>query len=251
MVVSRALGDAILATSGLGKRFGETAALVDVSIALHGPRLVAILGPNGAGKTTLLDLVEGLEAPTSGSVTLFGAPIDAGRYPRGRVGVVMQREFVLDGIDVADYADLFAAIYAREDGRRRIVERAGLVGRERMRVARLSGGEAQRLFIAAASVHDPELLLLDEPTSELDPESKERVGELLRSLAKRALVVMTTHDLDEAERIADEVLFLFEGRVRAFGTKDDLLRSVGPGATMRDAFFRLCGTTIARGGAAL
>jgi ABC-2 type transport system ATP-binding protein len=244
-------GGAILETKGLGKRFGETIALADVSLALSGPRLVAILGPNGAGKTTLLDLLEGLEVPTAGTVTLFGSAIDPARYPRRRVGVVMQREFVLDGIDVADYADLFAAIYAQKDGRKRILERAGLASRERVSVARLSGGEAQRLFIAAASVHDPELLLLDEPTSELDPESKERVGVLLRELAARSLLVMTTHDLDEAERIADEVLFLFEGRVRAFGTKADLLRSVGPDATMRDAFFELCGTTIARGGSAL
>ncbi len=245
------MGETIVATTGLGKRFGETTALADVSIALRGPRLVAILGPNGAGKTTLLDLLEGLEPPTSGSVSLFGSAIGPGNYPRKRVGVVMQREFVLDGIDVADYADLFAAIYAQADGRKRILERAGLAGRERTPVARLSGGEAQRLFIAAASVHDPELLLLDEPTSELDPESKERVGELGRALAERALLVMTTHDLDEAERIADEVLFLFDGRVRAFGTKKDLLESVGPDATMRDAFFKLCGTTIARGGGAL
>ncbi len=216
-----------------------------------GAGLTGIIGPNGAGKTTLLDLLEGLESPTSGSVELFGRAVDPASYPRRRVGVVMQREFVLDGIDVADSADLFAAIYTRADGRKRILERAGLAGRERTPVARLSGGEAQRLFIAAASVHDPELLLLDEPTSELDPESKERVGVLLRSLAERALVVMTTHDLDEAERIADEVLFLFDGRVRAFGSKEDLLRSVGPEATMRDAFFKLCGTTIARGGAAL
>jgi ABC-2 type transport system ATP-binding protein len=245
------VGETIIATNGLGKRFGETIALADVTIALRGPRLVAVLGPNGAGKTTLLDLLEGLESPSAGSVELFGRAIDLATYPRARVGVVMQREFVLDGIDVADYADLFAAIYACEGGRKRILERAALTGRERTPVARLSGGEAQRLFIAAASVHDPELLLLDEPTGELDPESKERVGVLLRSLAERALVVMTTHDLDEAERIADEVLFLFEGRVRAFGTKDDLLRSVGPDATMRDAFFKLCGTTIARGGSAL
>ncbi len=245
------MGETIVATTGLGKRFGETTALADVNIALRGPRLVAILGPNGAGKTTLLDLLEGLESPTSGSVELFGRAVDPASYPRRRVGVVMQREFVLDGVRVGDYADLFASIYGVADGRARIVERARLGGKERTSVASLSGGEAQRLFIAAASVHDPDILLLDEPTGELDPESKERVGELLCGLASRALLLMTTHDLDEAERIADEVLFLFEGRVRGYGTKDDLLRSVGPDATMRDAFFKLCGTTIARGGSAL
>jgi len=242
---------ATIETTGLTKQFGEKTALSDVSIALSGPRLVAVLGPNGAGKTTLLDLLEGLEEPTSGRVSLFGNALAPGKYPRGRVGVVMQKEFVLDGVRVGDYADLFSAIYKQSDGRKRILDRAGLAGRESTSVAKLSGGEAQRLFIAAAAVHDPELLLLDEPTSELDPESKERVGGLLRKLAEKSLLVMTTHDLDEAERIADEVLFLFEGRVRAFGTKSDLLSSVGPEATLRDAFFKLCGTTIARGGSAL
>jgi ABC-2 type transport system ATP-binding protein len=242
---------ASIETRALTKRFGDTTALSEVSIALGGPRLVAVLGPNGAGKTTLLDLLEGLEAPTSGSVSLFGEPLELGKYPRRRVGVVMQREFVLDGVRVGDYADLFAAIYGVEGGAAKITERARLAGKERVSVASLSGGEAQRLFIASASVHDPEIFLLDEPTGQLDPESKERVGALLTSLAKRSLLLMTTHDLDEAERIADEVLFLFEGRVRAYGTKEDLLRSVGPEATMRDAFFKLCGTTIARGGSAL
>src|SRR5206468_1747780 len=108
-------------------------------------------------------------------------------------------------------------------GDKKILERSRLGSRASVSVDRLSGGEAQRLFIAAASVHDPEILLLDEPTGELDPASKEEIGVLLRALAGKALVLMTTHDLDEAERIADEVLFLFEGRVRAHGTKEDLL----------------------------
>jgi ABC-2 type transport system ATP-binding protein len=243
--------EARLATKALTKTFGDVTALADVSIELGGHRLVAVLGPNGAGKTTLLDLLEGLTEPTSGTVSLFGEPIAPERYPRRRVGVVMQREFVMDGVRVADYADLFAAIFGVAGGRRRIVERAKLEGREHVSVDRLSGGEAQRLFIAAASVHDPEILLLDEPTGELDPASKENVGELLRALASRALVVMTTHDLDEAERIADEVLFLYEGRVRAYGTKDKLLAEVGREASLRDAFFHFCGATIARGGSAI
>lgn len=236
-------------------RFGDVVALENVSLTLEGPRLVVVLGPNGAGKTTLLDLIEGLTEPTSGTIKLFDAKVTPNDYPRRRIGVVMQREFVLDGITVRDYADLFAAIYAEKDGTQRILERAQLEGRARVEVERISGGEAQRLFIAAASVHDPEILLLDEPTSELDPGNKEGVGELLRALAKKALVVMTTHDLDEAERLADDVLFLFDGRVRAHDAIDVLLREVSKGkaeeATLRDAFFHYCGRTISRGGESL
>jgi ABC-2 type transport system ATP-binding protein len=243
--------DPIVEIRGVTKRFGDVVALDDVTLVLSGPRLVAVLGPNGAGKTTLLDLACGLSEPTAGSIRLFGQEIGQDDYPRRRVGVVMPREFVFDGVNVGDYADLFASIYGTKDGRARIVSRARLEGRERVSVERLSGGEAQRLFIAAASVHDPELLLLDEPTGELDPENKLRVGELLEELAERALVVMTTHDLDEAERLADEVLFLFDGRVRAHGTKASLLRETSGEATLRDAFFRFCGTTISRKGEAL
>lgn len=241
----------ILDVRGVSKRFGDVVALHDVTLALAGERLVAVLGPNGAGKTTLLDLVSGLAEPTTGSVRLFGRHVRPADYPRRRVGVVMQREFVLDGVRVRDYADLFAAIYREPDGAARIVARAGLRGRERVSVERLSGGEAQRLFIAAASVHEPELLLLDEPTAELDPENKAAVGELLRELARRSLVVMTTHDLDEADRLADDVLFLVDGGVRAHGTRASLLREVGPDATLRDAFFRFCGKAMSRAGEAV
>jgi ABC-2 type transport system ATP-binding protein len=245
-------GETVLELSGVTMRFGDVVALDDVSLSLSGPKLVCVLGPNGAGKTTLLDLALGLAQPSSGSITLFGKSLEpAGEYPRKRVGVVMQREFILDGVRVGDYADLFAAIYGVDGGSARIVQRAGLEGREKASVERLSGGEAQRLFIAAAAVHDPELLFLDEPTSQLDPESKLRVGAMLAEFAEKALVVMTTHDLDEAERLASDVLFLFDGRVRAHDSKAALLKDVEPGGTLRNAFFRLCGRTMSRGGETL
>lgn len=233
----------------MGKRFGDVVALDDVSFTLRGPRLVCVLGPNGAGKTTLLDLLEGLSEPSSGTVRLFGNDVTLGTYPRTRVGVVMQREFVMDAVSVGDYADLFAAIYRVDDGKARILERARLRERSAVSVERLSGGEAQRLFIAAASVHDPELLLLDEPTGALDPENKRTVGGLLRDLAKTSLVVMTTHDLDEASELADELLFLFDGKLRAQGTKAALLSQVEK-PNLREAFFALCGSTISSRGEA-
>ena len=230
------------------KRFDDVVALDDVSFSLSGPKLVVVLGPNGAGKTTLLDLVEGLTEPTSGRVSLFGKDVAGGDYPRTRVGVVMQREFVLDGVTASDYADLFAAIYGVDGGRERILARAELTKRAKISVDRLSGGEAQRLFVAAASVHDPEVLFLDEPTSELDPDNKRRLGEHLRRFAEKALVIMTTHDLDEAERLADEVVFLFDGKLRAHGSKKDV---IGERATLREAFFHYCGGTVSRSGEAL
>ncbi|MFO0734871.1 MAG: ABC transporter ATP-binding protein [Labilithrix sp.] len=236
-----------IAVAGVSQRFGDVTALDDVTFTLTGPKLVVILGPNGAGKTTLLDLIEGLAEPTAGRVSLFGDPVRPEAYPRRKIGVVMQKEFVLDGVTVGDYAELFASIYEVDGGRARILERAELAGRAPVSVDRLSGGEAQRLFIAAASVHDPEILFLDEPTSELDPENKRRIGEVLRRQAERALVVMTTHDLTEADLLADEVMFLLDGKLRAHGPKSEV---VGAHDSLSAAFFHYCGRTLSRSGEA-
>ncbi len=239
---------ATLEVSGLVKRFGDVLALSDVTLALSGPKLVCVLGPNGAGKTTLIDLALGLTEPSAGEVRLFGAKVNERDYPRRRVGVVMQREFVLDGMRVVDYADLFAAIYGGEGATERILRRARLEDRGRTFVDKLSGGEAARLFIAAASVHEPEVLFLDEPTGPLDPENKIAVGELLCELSRSSLLMMTTHDLEEAERLADEVVFLEGGRLRAHGSKDALVRGLGADATLRDAYFHFTSRALSSAG---
>jgi ABC-2 type transport system ATP-binding protein len=241
----------ILAAQGLGKRFGETVALADVSFVVEGPGLVGVLGPNGAGKTTLLDILEGLSAPTSGGFRLFGTePVP---YPRRRVGVVMQKEAQIERITAREYAELFAAIYRIESGPDPILARARLEARARVPVSRLSGGEAARLFIATAVAHDPALVFLDEPTAPLDPENKRIVGEMLRELAHKRTLFMTTHDLREADALCDRLLFLVDGRVRASGSRDELVAAVPPeerrGLGVEDAFFHFCAIGI-RGGEA-
>jgi ABC-2 type transport system ATP-binding protein len=165
----------------------------------------------------------------------------------------MQREFVLEGVTVGEYAELFAAIYGVRDGRAKVVAQARLSGREAQPVARLSGGEAQRLFIAASSVHGPELLFLDEPTSQLDPESKRDLGVLIRELGRTSTVLMTTHDLREADSVCDHALFLVQGQVKAQGPRQALLDAVpvAQRATggLEDAFFHFCAQRITATGA--
>lgn len=224
----------VLAAERLTKRFGQTAALVDVSFAVHGPGVVGVLGPNGAGKTTLLDILEGLVEPSSGGFRLFGAA--AKPYPRRRVGVVLQNEAKPERVTTREYADLFAAIHRVRDGAQRILERARLVDRAGVPLVRLSGGEAARLFIATALVHEPELLFLDEPTAHLDPESKKAIGAQLREIGERCTIVMTTHDLAEAEALCDRLLFLVDGEIRASGTREELLGD----RTMEETFFHHC-----------
>ncbi len=239
----------VLAADGLGKRFGDIVALEGVSFAMSGPGLLGVLGPNGAGKTTLLDLLEGLAPPTTGGFRLFGQP--PAPYPRRRVGVVMQAEARLERCTTREYAELFAAIQGVRDGAARILEQARLTDRARVPVARLSGGEAARLFIATAVVHDPELVFLDEPTAALDPESKRATGELMRELAARRTVVLTTHDLREADAVCTHLLFLVQGRVRAFGPREALVGAVPAerrrGLPVEDAFFHFCALHLVDG----
>jgi ABC-2 type transport system ATP-binding protein len=242
----------VVAADALGRRYGPVEALAGVTFSIKGPQVVGVLGPNGAGKTTLLEILEGISAPTAGSFRLFGAPHTVASYPRRRVGVVMQREFVLDRITVRDYAELFASIHGVRGGDEQILSAAALGARAKVPVERLSGGEAQRLFIAAAVVHGPDLLFLDEPTAHLDPENKARIGDLIREMGRSRTVVLTTHDLREADAVCDHVLFLVAGRVRAAGPRADLVAAVPPeerrGVGLEDAFFHFCAARINAGG---
>jgi ABC-2 type transport system ATP-binding protein len=164
------------------------------------------------------------------------------------VGVVLQRELVLDRITVRDYADLFAGIQGVRGGSDRILTMADLTGRAKQPVERLSGGEAQRLFIAAAIVHDPALIFLDEPTAHLDPENKARIGALVRELGETRTVVVTTHDLREADAICDHVMFLVGGRIEAQGPRAELKAAVPAGERrgqgLEDAFFHFCSARL-------
>ena len=243
----------VLGGEHLAKSFGATHALSDVSFSLKGPQVIGVLGPNGAGKTTLLEILEGLSSPTSGTARIFGAPLARKTYPRRRVGVVMQREFALDQITVGEYAELFAAIYAVKQGRSAILGRADLNAREGTPLDKLSGGEAQRLFLAAAVVHAPDLVFLDEPTAQLDPESKAKLDEDIRAMGRERTVVITTHDLREADAVCDYVLFLVDGRIKAEGARADLIAAV-PEASRRgqgieDAFFHFCAARLTAHGA--
>jgi len=230
-----------VAAEKLTRRFGEVVALDEVSFVLPGPQVVGILGPNGAGKSTLLDLLEGLDTPTSGTVRVLGGPVHP--YPRSRVGVVLQRECTLDGVTVSEWVELFASIAGATATA--ILAEAGLEARANVPMQRLSGGEAQRLHLAVAVAHEPELLFLDEPTAHLDPDDKRRLGERVRAQGRSRTIVLSTHDMREAEALCDHLLFLDRGRVRAAGPKGELLAGVG---SVEDAFFHYCAARIGADG---
>lgn len=231
----------------VSRDYGAVRALANASFSIEGPGVVAVLGPNGAGKSTLLDLLAGLSRPSAGDVYLFGRRLDGAHYPRRNVGVVLQREFVPDHMSVREYAELFAAIYGVERGADKIFAQAELTARAGVAVARLSGGEAQRLFIATALVHEPRLVVLDEPSAGLDPNHKRALGAVLRRLGRERTVIMSTHDLSEAELVADYCLFMVGATLRAHGPRERLLTSAHA-STLEEAFFHYCGARVSAEG---
>jgi ABC-2 type transport system ATP-binding protein len=206
---------------GVGKRFGTTAALTDVSFAAASGERLAVIGPNGAGKTTLLQILAGSLAPDGGELEL------------PKAGWVPQRAAVYSKLTVRENLQLFARLEkAPRDAVARMLELTGLGGDEE--TGKLSGGNRQRLNIAVGLLGDPPLLLLDEPSASLDPAQRERLWAFIGTLT--ATVVFTTHDVGEAERHADRVLVLAGGELLFAGTPAEL----AAGRDLETAFLALC-----------
>ncbi|QAY71460.1 ABC transporter ATP-binding protein [Xylanimonas protaetiae] len=211
-----------LMLSGLVKEFGSPSgpvrAVDGLDLRIEPGEVVAFLGPNGAGKTTTIDMVLGLAVPTSGTVqVLGGTPQDA--VAAGRVAAVMQTGGLLRDLTVAETVELTGALYGRDVDARVYLERAGIAELADRAVAKCSGGQQQRLRFAMALVPDPDLLLLDEPTTGMDVEGRREFWAAIRADAARGrTVVFATHYLDEADAYADRVVMVSHGRVVADGT---------------------------------
>ncbi|MEW5888491.1 MAG: ATP-binding cassette domain-containing protein [Pseudomonadota bacterium] len=208
-----------LTVSGLRKRYGGNEVVAGVSFELKRGECFGLLGPNGAGKTTTLRLVLGLTRPDAGDVTLAGLPVPArAREARMRVGVVPQFDNLDPDFTVTENLVVYGRYFGLNDQavRRRIPELlafAGLEGRADARIQALSGGMKRRLTLARALVNDPELLLLDEPTTGLDPQARHLIWERLKHLlAQGKTVLLTTHFMDEAERLCHRLAIMDHGR---------------------------------------
>lgn len=214
---------AALAASGLTKRYGERVALREVSFSAAAGELVAIIGPNGAGKTTLLSILAGIQQPDAGEVT---------RPPR-EIGWVPQQPAVYSKLSVAENLRLFARLEKVPDSVgavARMLEQTGLAGRADDELGTLSGGNRQRVNIAIGLLAEPPVLLLDEPSSSLDPRQRARLWEFVRAQAAGGTaVIFSTHDVQEAERYADRVLVLADGELLFAGTARELAGAVDRG----------------------
>ncbi|HEX4979436.1 MAG TPA: ABC transporter ATP-binding protein [Acidimicrobiales bacterium] len=216
--------------SDLVVRYGDVPAVDDVTFAAERGEVVAVLGPNGAGKTTTIETVEGYRRPDGGTVRVLGLdPVSDRRRLRGRIGVMLQQGGVYPAMHARDAARLFAAYYREPADPDDTLARVGIDGRVALTPWRaLSGGEQQRVSLALALVARPEVAFLDEPTAGVDPTGRRAIRDVVRSLRDDGVcVVLTTHDLAEAERTADRVVILDGGRVVAEGTPASLLAGDG------------------------
>jgi ABC-2 type transport system ATP-binding protein len=211
----------------LTKAYGDLRAVDGVTLSVGEGEFVGILGPNGAGKTTLLEMIEGLRKPDAGSATVLGLPC----WPRNpallpRIGVQLQASSFFDRLTAREQIHTFASLYGVAGSHAdEWLERVGLVDKAGSRVEDLSGGQAQRLSIACALVHDPEVVFLDEPTAALDPQARRNLWDLLSGINDSGrTVVLTTHYMDEAEALADRVAIMDHGQVLVFDTPAALVQ---------------------------
>ena len=204
-----------IGVSHIRKAYGATLAIDDVSFDVDEGEIFGLIGPNGAGKTTTMECVEGLRMPDAGGVSVLGLdPVRDTRRLQDRIGVQLQEAQLQKRIKVWEAVDLWASLYPRPVDGRRLLEQLGLAEKRNAWFMSLSGGQKQRLFIALALINDPEVVFLDELTTGLDPQARRAIWELVRGIRDRGkTVLLTTHLMEEAERLCDRVAIIDRGRI--------------------------------------
>jgi ABC-2 type transport system ATP-binding protein len=238
----------VVRVEGIRKLYGRTVAVDDVSFEVRPGEIFGLIGPNGAGKTTTMECVEGLRSPDRGSIAVLGLdPVRDVYRLQDRIGVQLQEAQLQKRIKVREAVDLWASLYRKSVNPERLLEQLGLVEKQNAWFMTLSGGQKQRLFIALALINDPELVFLDELTTGLDPQARRAIWELVRGIRQRGKTVfMTTHLMDEAERLCDRVAIIDRGRIIDIDSPAALVRRHCPERTVivttpqpsADAIFR-------------
>jgi ABC-2 type transport system ATP-binding protein len=225
----------VLQTSGITKRYGSLVAVNHLSLEVYQGEVFGFLGPNGAGKTTSINMMCGLLKPDEGQVLLHGRSMTSGDgTASARVGVCPQEVVVWERLTCMEQLQFVGEMYglkpsqARQSARR-LLDELGLAEKGDQQARFLSGGMRRRLNLILALVHDPEIVVLDEPEAGLDPQSRLRVREVIQSLARRKTVILTTHNMDEAERLADRVAIIDHGELLVLDTPEKLKQRLGAG----------------------
>jgi len=213
----------------LRRVYDSLVAVDDVSFEIYEGEIFGMVGPNGAGKTTTIECIEGLRRPDGGDIEVLGLhPRRDGYALRPRIGVQFQEGALQERLKVCEALDLFSSLYPRSTDWEALLEQLGLADKRDAHFDKLSGGQKQRLFVALALVNDPELVFLDELTTGLDPHARRAMWDLIRGIRdKGKTVFLTTHFMEEAERLCDRVAIIDHGRIVALDSPENLIRSLG------------------------
>jgi ABC-2 type transport system ATP-binding protein len=216
----------VIRVSGVRKTYGKLVAVDDVSFEVEDGEIFGLIGPNGAGKTTTMECIEGLHKPDRGSISVLGFdPFRQARKIQDLIGVQLQQAQLQKRIKVWEAVDLWASLYGkRAVDPSQLLEQLGLTDKRNAWFMNLSGGQKQRLFIALALINDPEVVFLDELTTGLDPQARRAIWELVRGIRERGKTVfLTTHLMEEAERLCDRVAIIEHGRIIDIDTPSNLV----------------------------
>lgn len=218
----------VISVEKLVKKFGALTAVNGISFKVKKGEIFGLLGPNGAGKTTTLEIIEGLQLPTKGKVSLLG--IDPRRDPmavKRRIGIQLQASAFYEHLTLAELLDLFGSFYDLKADVNGLLESVGLTAKRKVDVAKLSGGQKQRFSIIAALVNDPEIVFLDEPTTGLDPQARRNLWDVIKDIRVRGkTVVLTTHYMEEAQILCDRIAIVDRGKIVASGTPVQLINKL-------------------------
>jgi ABC-2 type transport system ATP-binding protein len=225
----------VIQVSAIRKTYGSTVAVDEVSFEVNDGEIFGLIGPNGAGKTTTMECIEGLRTPDRGAISVLGLnPFKDVYKLQERIGVQLQQAQLQKRIKVWEAVDLWASLYRKEaiDGER-LLEQLGLVDKRNAWFMTLSGGQKQRLFIALALINDPQVVFLDELTTGLDPQARRAIWDLVRGIRERGKTVfLTTHLMEEAERLCDRVAIIEHGRIIDIDSPQSLVNRHCPERTV-------------------
>jgi ABC-2 type transport system ATP-binding protein len=208
----------------LQKSYGEFPAVKGIDFEVRPGEVFGLLGPNGAGKTTTVEILEGIRSRSSGHVSVLGFdPEVQTAQVKDRIGVCLQATNLQEKIHVQEAMDLFASFYTRTVDGTQLLKRLQLWEKRDQQYSKLSGGQKQRLALALALLNDPQVLFLDEPSAGLDPQARLEIHELVEALRReQRTILLTTHYIEEAERLCDRVAIVDEGRIVALGTPREI-----------------------------
>lgn len=233
-----------ISCTDLTKKFGSFVAVDHVSLSIEKGKIVGFLGPNGSGKSTVIRMLSGILAPTSGTGQVLGFDINKeSEIIKQHIGYMSQRFSLYEDLTVEENLNFYGGIYGLDGAKARqrkkeLIEMAGLTGREKQLAGSLSGGWKQRLALSCALLHEPEILILDEPTAGVDPVSRRIFWDVIHRLAKEGITILvSTHYMDEAET-CDEISFIFFSKLLISGPPGDLMQQYGA-TSLDDVFIQL------------